>query len=132
MADDVDESKIVQFRPAAEGAAKVYEHTMVSNTRRYRADACRHKGPYIVDAKLAAVECGDCGAFLNPLYVLEKLAHSEAYWNQRQKDLSAHLAKIEEEIKDRTRTRCTHCGNMTAIRLKHETMPHTWRAEPYT
>ena len=60
-----------------------------------------------------------------PLYVLELLAYQEAYWNKRQEELTTYLKEITEEIKERTRTRCTHCNNMTAIKFKHE-LPRTW------
>lgn len=120
---------IIQLHPGPQNG-RTYEKTIIDNTRRYTQDRCEHHGPYIVDRKLAAVECGDCGAYLNPLFVLEMLAYKETYWNSRQQELTTYLAAINEEIKDRTRTRCTHCGNMTAIKFKHE-MPRTWVPRPY-
>jgi hypothetical protein len=127
--DSAEESKIVNLR-SGRPESRTYECTMISNSRRYSQSACPHKGPFTVDRKLATVECGDCGALLNPMYVLEKLALKETYWNQRQKDLSAYLKEINQEIDDRTRTRCTHCGNMTAIRFKRE-VPRTWVPQAY-
>jgi DNA-directed RNA polymerase subunit RPC12/RpoP len=114
----------------AKPESRVYERTIVMNNRRYDSTVCQHKGPFIVETKLGGVECGDCGAMLNPIYVLEVLAGYEAYWNMRQRDLSKYLAELNEQIKERTRTRCTHCGNMTAIKFKHE-MPRTWVPQPY-
>lgn len=129
--DGKSDEKIVELRPdQPRDGARVYEHTLIANGRRYRQERCPHKGPYTVDNKLALVECGDCGAMLNPIYVLEMLAAREAYWNMRQRDLKKYLDEINEEIKDRTRTRCTHCGNMTVIRLKGR-MPQTWVPDPY-
>jgi hypothetical protein len=124
-----DEDKIVRLRPGGDGA-RTYERTMTNNSRRYSQDGCPHKGPYLIDRKLATVECQDCGALLNPMYVLEQLCYRETYWNQRQKDLSEYLAKLNDEIRDRERTKCTHCGNMTAIRFKAQ-MPRTWVPRPY-
>lgn len=98
-----------------------------SNYRRYGQNACEHKGPYYVDEDLAAIECGDCGAYLNPVFVLLKLAKQEGYWNRRVKDLAAYLDQINAEIGERSRTKCVHCGNMTPIKFKHE-MPRTWHA----
>lgn len=109
---------------------RIYERTIIANERRFNPQQCPHKGPFIVDRKLGSVECKDCGAMLNPIYVLEVLACQEAYWNMRQRDLSKHLANINQEIKERTRTKCTHCGNMTAIKFKGE-MPATWVPQPY-
>ncbi len=126
---DDDDAKIVKLHPGR-SCERVYETTIVDNTRRYRQNECKHRGPYILDRKLAAVECQDCGAYLNPLFVLEMLSYREAYWNMRQRDLAKYLAEINDEIKERTRTKCTHCGNMTVIRFKGE-MPRTWCPEPY-
>lgn len=109
---------------------RTYERTIIANGRRYNPGACEHKGPFVVDPKLGTVECGDCGAMLNPIYVLEVLAGHETYWNMRQRDLSKYIADLNEEIKDRTRTKCTHCGNMTAIKFKRE-LPRTWAPQPY-
>lgn len=132
MQDDQDEdagAQIVQLHPGR-SCERVYETTIVDNSRRYRQSECKHRGPYLIDRKLAAVECQDCGAYLNPLFALEMLAQQEAYWNMRQRDLAKYLAEINQEIKDRTRTKCTHCGNMTTIRFKGE-MPKTWMPQPY-
>ena len=104
-------------------------HTLVDNTRRRRPDACEHKGPYTVDRALAAVECGDCGAYLNPIFVLQQLAHQEAYWNQRVQDLETYANALKAEIAGRSRTKCTHCGNMTAIKFEAH-LPQTWIAAP--
>lgn len=121
--------KIIQLHPGKDGE-RVYETTLISNSRRYRADSCEHKGPYLFEKALATIECGDCGALLNPLFVLEMLAYKEAYWNKRQEELTAYLAEITKEIEGRTRTKCTHCGNMTAIKFAKE-VPRTWVPRPY-
>lgn len=99
--------------------------TIIESSRRYPIAECKHKGPYSVDEKKWSVECGDCGALLNPIWVMIQLARQEAYYSRRIEDLSKHLKEINEEIKDRARTKCTHCGNMTAIRFKHRS-PMTW------
>lgn len=125
-----DETKIVSIRPDAPDTPRTYERTMVDNSRRYSTDECKHRGPYLLDRKLATVECRDCGALLNPLYVLELLCYRETYWNIRQRDLAKYLAEINKQIDERSRTKCTHCGNMTAIRFKGE-MPKTWVPERY-
>jgi DNA-directed RNA polymerase subunit M/transcription elongation factor TFIIS len=127
--DDGKASKIIELHPGKQDE-RTYAKTIIDNSRRYAQHSCEHKGPYIVDRKLATVECGDCGAYLNPMYVLEMLAYKEAYWNKRQEELTAYLREINEEIKERTRTKCTHCGNLTAIKFKHE-LPRTWVHTPY-
>lgn len=127
--DEASDDKVISIR-TGRPEDRTYERTLTANDRRYNPNACPHKGPYLVDRKLATVECGDCGALLNPIYVLEMLACQEAYWNMRQRDLGKYLAEINSEIEGRTRTRCTHCGNMTAIKFKKE-MPQTWVPQPY-
>jgi hypothetical protein len=125
-----DENNVISLRSAKPDEKRTYERTLIANSRRYDSNRCQHKGPYVVDRKLGSVECGDCGALLNPIFVLEMLAAHEAYWNNRQRDLAEYLKQINSEIEGRTRTRCTHCGNMTPIKFKKE-MPRTWFPEPY-
>ncbi len=103
--------------------------TITVNRRKYRTDQCRHRGPFQVDTTLACVECGDCGAMLNPLYVLEVLSCHEAYWNARMRDLREFIAYLDKEIEGRVRTKCVHCGNMTPIRFNREP-PRTWVPQP--
>ena len=129
MTDDSDDN-IISLVAVDKDAPRTYKTTIQNTGRRYSTTECQHRGPYIFDKRLAAVECGDCGASLNPLFVLEILARQEAYWNRRQKDLTEYLEEINEEIKGRTRTKCTHCGNMTAIKFKKEE-PRTWVPEAY-
>lgn len=49
------EAKIVSLRPGNAEGARVYERTMIDNARRYDQAACPHRGPYILDRKLATV-----------------------------------------------------------------------------
>lgn len=130
MTEEVtDPANVISLADAAKAKASSPERTIVNNSRRYSPDACKHRGPFSLDRKLGSVECGDCGALLNPIYVLEVLAAHEAYWNERIKDLQTHLNKINKELEGRSRTKCTHCGNMTAIKFKDEP-PRTWYRSP--
>ncbi len=101
------------------------KRTIIQNNRRYGQNKCAHKGPFIVDEEKWTIECDDCGALLNPVWCLIRLAKKEAYYSQRIIDLAKHLEEIDDELKTRERTKCTHCGNMTAIRLKNG-RPRTW------
>jgi ribosomal protein S27E len=127
--DDPPDPKVVSFQEAKEQLESRTPEVTITNQRRYSVDQCRHRGPYVVDYALSTVECQDCGALLNPMFVLERLAYGEAYWNQRRKDLTKYLTELEKEIAGRQRTRCTHCGNMTAIRLEARP-PQTWVTDP--
>jgi hypothetical protein len=123
-----DEPNVVQLRKPGDKPTPP-NPTIIVNKRRYHTDNCKHRGAYHVDTRLATVECGDCGAALSPMFVLEMLAYHEAYWNARCRDLQAYLDKINKELEARSRTKCTHCGNMTAIRFIAE-MPRTWVQHP--
>lgn len=119
---DTEDPVVVPF----DGSRKALTRTlMVVNNRRYDSQRCPHKGPFLLSKEEWSVECGDCGALLNPIWCLMKLANKEAYWNQRLDDLREYVTKLDEEIKGRERTKCTHCGNMTAIRYK-TSKPQTW------
>lgn len=76
--------------------------------------ACQHRTcTYIVDEALAEVVCGDCSAKLDPSWVLRQLCEKESRWRARMEELQALAAAV----KDRTRTRCQHCDQMTAINV---------------
>lgn len=128
MSDETPaEGDVISFADAA--ARKVPPRTVIDNSRRFSPESCNHKGPFIVDSKLERVECGDCGAHLSPHFVLKTLAAHEAYYNQRSKDLTAYLKEVKAELEGRARTKCTHCGNMTAIKFNKEA-PRTWFRPP--
>jgi len=127
---DENEGKVVRIRSTPdEGRPAVPTPTIAVNRRRYKSDHCQHRGPFVVDTTLASVECGECGAMLNPLFVLERLAHNETYWNARTRDLQKYLDRLNKEIEGRQRTKCVHCGNMTPIRFTFEA-PRTWVPQP--
>jgi len=125
-----DRPNVINLRPPGDSKPELPTPTISANRRRYTTGECKHRGPYLVDNMLGTVECGDCGAALNPIFVLEILAWHEAYWNARLNDLRKHLAEINKELEGRTRTKCTHCGNMTPIRFLAE-MPRTWVPGPH-
>ncbi|MDB6119308.1 MAG: hypothetical protein JWO08_3089 [Verrucomicrobiaceae bacterium] len=88
-------------KPVPEDRFLVVEH----------AGCCHFNGPYLIDAKNADVTCGQCKAKLNPMFVLEQLAHQETRWHE-------HFKRYQEEmsrLKERSRTKCQHCGEMTRI-----------------
>ena|SRR5690242_18491603 len=72
---------------------------------------CAHFGPFVVDEKADAVTCKQCGERLSPMYVLKRLAQEETRWHETR-------AKYQDEmqrLKERRRTKCQHCGEMTRI-----------------
>ena len=78
---------------------------------RYELSKCQHKH-VTVDERLAEVECQDCGAKLNPMQVLARLAREES----RLKHRIESLRKLNAELDSKTRTKCRHCGQMTPVR----------------
>ena len=71
---------------------------------------CRHSN-FLVDSSLQEVECGKCGAKLNPMYVIERMANKESMSRNAIEELSA----IVEKTKDKLRCKCQHCHKMTRI-----------------
>ena len=71
----------------------------------------RHRGPYLVDEKLADVECGTCRAKLNPMHVLGELARQETRYHEYRR---TYLEQVQR-LRQRSRTKCEKCGQMTRI-----------------
>lgn len=78
---------------------------------RFQLGKCRHVH-LAVDEDLAEVECADCGAKLNAIAVLARLAREESRFEQRRLAMVAEREKLEAK----SRTKCQHCGQMTHVR----------------
>lgn len=66
---------------------------------------------YLVREGETEIECGICGTRLDPMFVLRIMAREENTW-------SNHRARYLDEmkrLKERSRTKCWHCGKMTEI-----------------
>lgn len=72
---------------------------------------CGHYGPFAVNDRLDTVTCKACGERLNPMYVLKLLAQQETRWHLMRQTYQEEMARLKE----RSRTKCQHCGEMTAI-----------------
>jgi len=57
------------------------------------------------------VECGQCSARLEPMWVLRQLAARESEYNRRRTVAQDEMARLS----GRSRTRCEKCGHMTRI-----------------
>jgi hypothetical protein len=83
---------------------------------RYRIDASGHTGnaTYQIREGEPEIECGLCQTRLDPMFVLRIMAHEENSWSR------ARLNYIDEmkRLKERSRTKCWHCGKMTEISRK--------------
>lgn len=78
-----------------------------------RRQNCDHDAPFLIDETLSTVECKKCGAHLNPIYCLSVLAKQWTNWSRRKAEAELTL----KEIENKKRTKCFHCGKMTAIRV---------------
>lgn len=72
---------------------------------------CQHKRA-IVDEKLAELTCADCGERLNPIRFLADIAKQERLYEYAQTSIAAARKALEE----RSKCRCTKCGEWTEIR----------------
>lgn len=76
-------------------------------------EPCSHKHcHYRIREGEAEVECGGCGTRLEAMFVLRQLAIEDSLWKQRQQA----AAKTAQEVSQRIRTKCQHCGRMTRIK----------------
>lgn len=74
---------------------------------------CWHRR-FIVDDTLDTVECRDCGEKLNPMYALKQLAQNENKYHE----YHARYHDEQQRLAERSKTKCTHCGQMTRISNK--------------
>jgi hypothetical protein len=72
---------------------------------------CFHTHGFLVDERLSEVTCRACQARLNPMWVLQQLAAQETRWHQFFARYQDEMARLQA----RQRTRCRHCGKMTAV-----------------
>ena len=75
---------------------------------------CKHNN-IIVDEDLFILECEDCEKEMNPIEYLIKLARREKIAGFKLNCLNDLISKTTEKLKTRNRTKCQHCGKMTAI-----------------
>lgn len=91
------------------------ERVVVRRFEVHRGLECLHSplmgASYIVDEKLAEVECGKCGAKLNPMWVLGQIATQDRRFQESQ----ARYQDEQRRLAERSRTKCQHCQRMTRI-----------------
>ena len=75
-------------------------------------DACRHwKSSFTVDMDAGICRCKQCGGEVSAMFVLKQLMHEESRWNQTRESYQDEMKRL----KARSRTKCTHCGEITRI-----------------
>jgi ribosomal protein S14 len=78
--------------------------------RNWDGRPCAHLGFY-VDPSKDTVECRDCGEKLNPIWVLTRIANDEGRYVANHKRYQDEMKRL----KNRRRTKCRKCGEMTSI-----------------
>lgn len=76
---------------------------------------CQHVRA-LLDEKLAELTCADCGERLNPIAFLKTLAQKATMWEWE----AERIAKVRADLDERSKCRCTKCGQMTEIRRVHK------------
>jgi Zn finger protein HypA/HybF involved in hydrogenase expression len=79
----------------------------------YRESRCKH-AHVVIDEELWKLECADCGASLDPIAYLVKIAKEEAVAEYRLNELNKMVAEAQVKL----RTKCIHCGQFTTIQTK--------------
>lgn len=75
-------------------------------------DACRHtSGPFEIDVRAGKCTCRKCGGEVSPMFVLEELMRDESRWMRHRAEYFENMKRLRE----RSRTKCEHCGVMTRI-----------------
>ena len=72
-----------------------------------RYSKCRHPR-FLVDESKSEVKCQICGAMLNPIWVLRKIADAESQQAQHRDKLKALVRQLSEKLK----YKCRSCGKM--------------------
>lgn len=75
-------------------------------------NTCNHwPSQFEVDANAAKCRCKKCGAEVSAMFVLERLMLDESRWNQTREAYQDEMKRLKE----RSRTKCDHCGKMTRV-----------------
>lgn len=73
---------------------------------------CKHYlAAFTVDSVAGKCFCKDCGGEVSPMFVLEQLMKQESQWMRTRAAYQDEMQRLAE----RTRTKCTHCGQITRI-----------------
>lgn len=73
---------------------------------------CSHFGAgFEVDVDAGKCKCKRCGGEVSPMFVLKMLMQAESRWNQTRESYQEEMKRLRE----RSRTKCQHCGQMTRI-----------------
>lgn len=75
-------------------------------------EKCRHfNGPFEVDEDAGDCKCLKCGEKVTAIFVLKQLMRQESQWMRTRAAYQDEMKRLKE----RERTKCQHCGQMTRI-----------------
>lgn len=73
---------------------------------------CNHfNASFEVDVDAAECTCSRCGEKVTPIFVLNELMRLESQWNRTRESYADEMKRLRE----RSSTKCIHCGKMTRI-----------------
>jgi len=93
---------------------KVHERVVSIQEKKKKSTDCQHDCA-LVDEDLWQIECAECGEILDPIHYLMEIAKEERMVKFRLDGMKAEYERIKDALKNRTRTRCEHCGKQTKI-----------------
>jgi hypothetical protein len=64
-----------------------------------------------VDVDGGKCKCLGCGEEVTPIFVLQQLMNKESRWNRTREAYQEEMRRLKE----RSSTKCNHCGQMTRI-----------------
>lgn len=99
----------VQFKKPAPNERSLLHGWEV--VRRGDSNCNHYNAGFIVDSKLATVECARCHALLNPMWALEQLCVRDHQFHENSQRYHAEMQRLAE----RSRTKCEWCGKLTRI-----------------
>lgn len=79
-----------------------------------KVSLCVHSGSFLIHQDAGKCFCKDCKEEVSPMLVLSRLCAQESLWQRKRADYMDEMRRLHE----RSRTKCTHCGNMTRISRK--------------
>ncbi|EKR83040.1 hypothetical protein LEP1GSC084_2035 [Leptospira interrogans serovar Medanensis str. L0448] len=99
-----DKSKVIQFEELGTWSVKK------SNQK----PKCNHDSAYIVEGS-PYLQCQTCEEDLDPIWFMTRIADQEQLKEWRVKRLTDRINDLTQEIENRNRVKCEHCGKFTKI-----------------
>jgi len=76
---------------------------------------CQHDSKVILDKNLRRIECAKCGKTLDPIQFLIRVSDEVASAVTWIDEIKTEYRLIDNLLKNRTHTKCEHCGKQTKI-----------------